>query len=514
MGAGSGRRVGALLTAAAVTVGLACGSSHVPANDPGSPPDDGSSPGSGAPGTPGVPGTSDGGTPDGGTGGGATDGGTGGGATDGGTGGSGGGTALPECPTVDVPAHEADADVNPPPGWNANWSPLGGAMTGQNPYRVQSVMSSLAVDSASHPVVAWVQTGQGVKGEGASLYVRRWSGSGWQSVGRGLKAVAGESNPPASPSLVLDRAGNPVVAWSEGDGVGSSHLFVCRWDGNTWRSLGGALSARSGTTVARLPSLRFWGDAPVIAWSEAGASDVAASVYVRRWDGNAWQAVGDGLNTQPEDTRGKDNSAARPWLAADGAGNLVVAFDELNPETHVLNISVYRWGQGAWTPVGGPLHADVTEPSGPTSAMDATLTLDGGGTPIVAWGQGMQDYVARWTGSQWEFLGAPLAVGAVKWIGSPMVAADLQGRPVVADLFEDESSTITVRVRRWEGAGWSLLGGNLNVYPGATSVGSRPGLALDRDGVPFVSFSEGSTPPLHNGMTPLDLFVWRYAQPH
>jgi Bacterial Ig domain len=86
---------------------------------------------------------------------------------------------------------------------------------------------SLALDSNGNPVVAWSEN----DGTSYNIYVKRWDGTAWASVGSGFLDV----NPNLyayEPSLVLDSSGNPVVAWYENDGTGgaSYNIYVKRFN--------------------------------------------------------------------------------------------------------------------------------------------------------------------------------------------------------------------------------------------------------------------------------------------
>ena len=78
-----------------------------------------------------------------------------------------------------------------------------------------SGLPSLALDSAGNPVVAWEF---GVSSSNHEIYIKRWDGKAWVEVGKGSGSLGGISNnkgASSEPALALDASGNPIVAWSD-----------------------------------------------------------------------------------------------------------------------------------------------------------------------------------------------------------------------------------------------------------------------------------------------------------
>ena len=123
-----------------------------------------------------------------------------------------------------------------------------------------------------------------------------------------------------APQLAVGAQG-PVAAWLEDVG-GTDNLFVKRWTGRAWVSLGASLNLNSGHLAER-PNLTLDEQGrPLVAWVEGG-TDQARQAYVKRWDGQRWTLLGGGtLNLQP----GHDASSAS--VTVDGNGNGVVAWCE------------------------------------------------------------------------------------------------------------------------------------------------------------------------------------------
>lgn len=160
------------------------------------------------------------------------------------------------------------------------WNPVGGALSAQSG-ATSAQRPSLELDGEGNPVVAWKESNEG--GSSSNLYVRRWTGALWESLGDGVNQEASIVQAD-DPALVLDGSGNPVVAWAGTDGT-TTNIYVHRWVSGHWELLGDVLSANPGQTVAAHPSLRIDNEGvPIVAWDEADGpiNKQTRNVYVYR----------------------------------------------------------------------------------------------------------------------------------------------------------------------------------------------------------------------------------------
>jgi Bacterial Ig-like domain len=154
--------------------------------------------------------------------------------------------------------------------WNGTaWAERGGTLLADP--NMQGTGTSVAVDAAGNPVVASTETVP------RRTYVRRWTGAAWVQYGFGAIAEGLNENH-NSPSLALDPKGTPIVAFEQ-DINSNVKIFVRRWGGAAWTSVGGPLSV--GDRYSGVPSLTLdkKGNAAVI-WTES--RDSISEVYVKR----------------------------------------------------------------------------------------------------------------------------------------------------------------------------------------------------------------------------------------
>jgi alpha-tubulin suppressor-like RCC1 family protein len=253
---------------------------------------------------------------------------------------------------------------------SAAWQLLGNAPVDVdlgNPVLNEASQPSLVVDGAGNPVIAWLQSGQ--------VFVKRWNGSAWAP----LAAGAGPPSAQASAvKLALDSSGNPYVAWRRASGT-ATQLFVHRGTATQWSQLGGSLNQQLPASNA---FLAFFGivldnnDVPRVVWSEGA---VPFDVLASEWNGSSWVALPKLVD--------RETSYAITGLAVARGGSDVngapvvayaqqPAFDGAN--TNQGSARAYRLNAGAWVNLSYTLIAP-----GPMHGL--SLAVERLATPVVCW---------------------------------------------------------------------------------------------------------------------------------
>ncbi|NJK46098.1 MAG: hypothetical protein HC933_19175 [Pleurocapsa sp. SU_196_0] len=273
---------------------------------------------------------------------------------------------------------------------------------------------------------------------------------------------------------------------------GVYQVFVKRWDGSRWVALGSALNRDSSFNAFDVALRVDARDGVVVAWTErSNTSDGKASgpgrIYVARWDGKTWLTFGASPSKKP-------NSAPDlPVLALLPDGNPVLAWNELSPDFNGNSVFVDRWNSETWQAVDiGSLSSDVSSAS---RSMDIAVTKKG--EPMLAWSrqlfdasQGVLDFnvfVGGWNGSSWTRTGGSVNVNPARYAGAPSLALDALDRPVVA--WTEATAGFDVFVKRFDGKVWQAFGNSVN---GATGLANAPRLALDTNGNPVVAWLENA----------------------
>lgn len=314
----------------------------------------------------------------------------------------------------------------------------------------------------------------------------------WRSLGGTLGA-----SDTSSPSIAVDAAGRPLVAWVEG-GVAR----VARWENAAWTMLpspgSGAYVILAGERAAVFgASVQLRALAADDTWQPAGDLAVTGTLvgtpaftgtaagWIERAGGaNRIRVVADGTAMAPLAV----DDATRVSLAShDGA--LAIAFDETGGSFNV--VAAVATGT-TWTRLGRMLDVD---PAG--NARSPAIALDAANRPIVAWRERIEaaerGVVARWTGSAWATLGTSQWHAAAGEPTAPALALR-DDVPVIAS-----AGAGAIHVARFNGPA--------NIVAGTTR-GSIAGCGVDPANPPATlyatgCFSAGVTP--HAGLVPYDI---------
>jgi hypothetical protein len=257
--------------------------------------------------------------------------------------------------------------------------------------------TAMVLDDQDNPVVAWSE--ELTAGGRMAIFVHRWDGNAFIPMGGPLNATSTGSA--YKPALALDGSGNPIVAWQESDGF-NENIYVKRWAGSTWQSVGdGALSAENDSrtnpvpTPARNPSIAARGNEIYVAWDEMSA-DGFSNIYVRK-SVNGGPFVGVGHSGGLIDAvYAYNTSSSKPSIILNSSSQVIVAFQEQTPEQYApTNIYVMRSRQdGYWDyavpsfsgdPTNGYVSGGLSVSNGYTPAFDCSLTIDSQDNLYLTW---------------------------------------------------------------------------------------------------------------------------------
>lgn len=360
----------------------------------------------------------------------------------------------------------------------------------------------------------------------------------WLPMGSAISAVSGNT-PAENVAMKVGTDGNPVIAWSESDGT-AKNIYVRRWNGTSWDSLGTALSAVNGTgTDADRPTLAMDADnRPILVWDELLTSSGSSSnIFGRKWNGTSWDNL-------PAFSLGTDEYRYNPSIALDTSGNLLVSsflnsggaqsvkihrlapasttwevvystsgymspfnaqlatdasgnwfaalnfLDENRSATSRSHAVLKKSTLTSWTQMGAPV---ISPAQGNAGTQRAALTTDGNNQPIIAWQESDSTtssiYAATWNGSSWQMIGNMVNTATLTNNTQPSMVVGNDGRPMIAWSGYTSPET-SIRVSRWNGSNWQEVGAGLSAATGSTTSAFHPVLALDKNGQPLVAWQE------------------------
>jgi Bacterial Ig-like domain len=172
--------------------------------------------------------------------------------------------------------------------WNGSaWTTRGGKATVKeyldtaNP-KITPSFPNIAMDSSNNPTLAW----RAIKNLSNDIAVANWNDPAWTFLDNtSLVANPRANQNPLFSSMALTSSGKPTVAWAEPDASGYN-VYLRTWDGSAWKDFGNdvvnLLDVNAGADALN-PSVAL--DAagqPVVAWFENNSGSL--KVYVKRFN--------------------------------------------------------------------------------------------------------------------------------------------------------------------------------------------------------------------------------------
>jgi hypothetical protein len=225
-------------------------------------------------------------------------------------------------------------------------------------------------------------------GETAVNGIARWDGSRWHPLGSGVTGYVY--------TITID--GDDLYAGGKFQtvgGLGGSQGNVARWDiaGGSWHPVGGGVSGLAGTGyVAALAVDR----GVLYAGGRFNTAGGVAAGNIARWDGTAWSALGEGVNSQ--------SVIPTIYALAIGSAGELYAGGSFSTAGGVLCRNIAEWSDSTWKPLGiTGIYGN--EPGGVYSLAYGRGGLYAGGQFVIA-DIVQANGIARWDGSAWSNLGS------------------------------------------------------------------------------------------------------------
>ncbi|MBL9030507.1 MAG: hypothetical protein JNM80_02200 [Phycisphaerae bacterium] len=219
--------------------------------------------------------------------------------------------------------------------------------------------------------------------------VARWTGSSWLPLGSGIGVTATDPFPAWVYSMT-PWAGSlyAVGRFSRAGEVETS--CVARWDGASWHDVGGGLRTPEGGRHPTLAACAVYDSGHGPELYVAGILDIAGETMARniaRWDGSSWRDVGGGVGSGVND---------RVWALAvfdDGRGPALFAAGEFEDAGGAPASNIARWDGQAWSALGAGVDGAVQalvpfdDGSGPRLLVGGWFTRAGGAPSafLAAW---------------------------------------------------------------------------------------------------------------------------------
>jgi len=318
------------------------------------------------------------------------------------------------------------------------------------------------------------------------IYVRKWDGSDWVTLGGSLNADP--TKDAADPNIAILDDGTIFTAWYETDGT-RNRVWVSYWNGSVWSAP--AILNRDGNFEARYPSIAVkQGVTAYVTWREKDNSWSHERTYCKYFDGSTWQwaCPNNQYAIQVNTTWNKYNYD--PDIAFDDETPLVVMREHVSGTN---NLYVMENTSGTdWYDVGGAIVSSADD------TYDHSLAVQNG-KYYVAFrqtdGTADQIYVYKYDGISWSQLGTSLNIDGNRNAAWPSIAfkdgMPLDETPYVT-FQEDISGVEQLYLSYWNGSTWErVTTDSLNPNPAYRCT--RTNLVFNLRN-PYVAFQELFTP--------------------
>lgn len=315
----------------------------------------------------------------------------------------------------------------------------------------------LAVGADNLPVVSWI--------EDRSVLAAKWNGSGWTRFGGAANRTAGTAVEQSQLSVQSDATA--LLAWIESTPPnGTNRAAVARWNGAAWEAVGdyvtGATSVCSAVRLVSTPA------GPVVATSEQMVNGPSGKqLIVRRWNGTTWQQLGSGaLNA----VAGSDIGHG-PVMAAAGDDVFVGWVEYISGQPPATQMRKWDSAQNGWRNLPALSKSDHDTTLSMGAAADGTLVVG------QTWNPGFYPFVKLppAPGANWVEIGLPDNRLAGEWSTAHRVAIAPDGAVVTMIQTRDG----LLRIDRLDGTVWTPVAAALNPQP---RHGEQPLLAVSPDG--------------------------------
>lgn len=343
----------------------------------------------------------------------------------------------------------------------SSWAGVGDALSGSSGLSVKAIAAYDDGDGSGLRLYIGGQFSSNSQGE-ALDGVAQLVGGTWKPVGGGgVDSISGVAEVHTLLPIPDDASGVPsLYVGGQFDTVAGQPIpTVARLAGNTWNSCG----FEAGGQVFRLGRL----PAPVGATPSlvaVGGFNSPSGSALATYDGSQW-TVNIGLLSPSA-----NGKRLLCWclVPTQNDGVLVCVGGAMSGIAGVTASNLALWDGAQWQPFGSGLNA----------AVRATVIFDdgsGAGPALYIGGEANAGrgsrfgYVAKWTGTTWQ----PLGAGMNGPVYALTVHDDGNGpRLIAGGAFTQASAAPALRVARWNGSAWTAVGGGVGTTGAVTCLTS------------------------------------------
>ena len=331
----------------------------------------------------------------------------------------------------------------------SSWNQLGSDIDGEAAGDNSGASVSLSSDGSVLAIGAFFNDGNGSDSGHTRIY--KWDGSSWNQLGSDIDGEAAGDYSGGSVSLSSDGSVLAIGAvQNDGNGSGSGHARIYKWDGSSWNQLGSDIDGEAATDQSGRVSLSSDGSVLAIgAITNDGNGFSSGHTRIYEWDGSSWNQRGSDIDGEAA----YDDSGAGISLSSDGSTVAIGAFFNDGNGDRSGHTRIYKWDGSSWNQRGSDIDGEAARDY---SGYSNSLSSDGSLVAIGAYkndGNGSDSghtRIYKWDGSSWNQLGSDIdgeAAGdnsGCRVFPSPAMAASLPSVPSKTMAMESEAGHVRV----------------------------------------------------------------------
>ncbi|MFY0671756.1 MAG: T9SS type A sorting domain-containing protein [Bacteroidia bacterium] len=249
---------------------------------------------------------------------------------------------------------------------------------------------------------------------------------------------------------------------NDGNGSGSGHVRVYRWNGRSWVQKGIDIDGEAAGDASGIEvSMPDSSTVAIGAFLNQGKGSRAGHVRVYKWNGSAWVQKGIDI-----DAEAAGDESGRAVSMPDSNTVAIGAFDNDGNGSDAGHVRVYKWNGSAWIQKGSDIDGEaakdfsgysVNMPDSNTVAIGA-IGNDGSGTNAG------HVRVYRWNGSSWVQKGSDIDGEAAYDFSGYSVSMPDTNTVAIGAANNDGNGYRAghVRIYRWNGNAWVQKGSDID----------------------------------------------------
>jgi hypothetical protein len=319
--------------------------------------------------------------------------------------------------------------------WNgSSWSALGSGMDGG--------VLALAVSGSDLYAGGFFATAGG----STVNNIAKWNGNSWSALGFGMDSLVEALAVSGSDVYV----GGGFMTATNGGGGAVTVNRVAEWNGSSWSGLGSGVDSLVHALV--LPGSDLYVAGEFVTATNTGGVAVTVN-RVAKWNGSSWSALGSGMDgyVSALAVSGSDLYAGGVFTTATNNGGVAV------PANYIA-----QWNGSSWSALGLGMNNDVFA----LAVSGGNLYVGGGFTTA---GASAARYIANWNEGSWSALES--GIGGGDFYGPYVATLGVSGSDLyAAGDFTTAGNIGADNIAKWNGSGWSGLGGGVDNYVYALAV--------------------------------------------